>query len=85
MYKLPWSRLGALVLSALFAGTTFAQGAFPTRHVTLTGPVGVGGGTDLVARTLLAPRVLNVGTVMGLMGGAAFLVIIIAVMHRRRA
>ena len=40
---------------------------------------------DLVARTLLAPRVLNVGTVMGLMGGAAFLVIIIAVMHRRRA
>lgn len=39
---------------------------------------------DLVARTLLAPRVLNVGTIMGLMGGAAFLVIIICVMRRRR-
>jgi iron complex transport system permease protein len=40
---------------------------------------------DLAARTLLAPRVLNVGTVMGLMGGAAFLVIIITVMRRRPA
>src|SRR4051812_7644464 len=52
MYRLPWSRLGTLALSVLFAGTTFAQVDFPGRYVTLTVPVGVGGGTDLVARQL---------------------------------
>jgi iron complex transport system permease protein len=42
-------------------------------------------GADIVSRTLLAPRVLNVGTVMALAGGIAFLAIIVSTQRRRRA
>ncbi len=47
-----------------------------------------GGGTvlvcaDLLARLLLAPRVLNVGTIMGLAGGAVFLFLVVSNQHRR--
>ena len=52
MNRLSRRYLGALVVSVLFAGTTFAQDAFPSRPVTLVVPVGTGGGTDLVARQL---------------------------------
>lgn len=38
---------------------------------------------DIVARTLLAPRLLNVGTVMALCGGIAFLAIILSTLRRR--
>jgi iron complex transport system permease protein len=42
-------------------------------------------GADIVARTLLAPKLLNVGTVMALCGGAAFLALIFSTMRRRQA
>lgn len=42
-------------------------------------------GADIVARTLLAPKLLNVGTVMALCGGTAFLTLIISTMRRRQA
>ncbi|WP_138465684.1 iron ABC transporter permease [Poseidonocella sp. HB161398] len=37
---------------------------------------------DLAARTMAAPKVLNVGSVMGLAGGAAFLVLVLATARR---
>lgn len=40
---------------------------------------------DIVARTLLAPQLLQVGTVMALCGGIAFLVIVVATLRRRVA
>lgn len=40
---------------------------------------------DIIARTLLAPRLLNVGTVMALCGGLAFLAIIVTKLRRRAA
>jgi iron complex transport system permease protein len=42
-------------------------------------------GADMVARTLVAPRVLTVGTVMALCGGIAFLAIILSTQRRRIA
>lgn len=41
-------------------------------------------GADLLARSLLAPHLLNVGTIMSLAGGAGFLSIILLVLRRRR-
>lgn len=38
---------------------------------------------DIVARTLLAPQLLQVGTVMALCGGIAFLIIIVSTLRRR--
>ncbi|MDB6454259.1 FecCD family ABC transporter permease [Falsirhodobacter sp. 20TX0035] len=40
---------------------------------------------DILARVALAPRVLHVGTVMGLSGGAIFLVMVLALVRRGRA
>jgi iron complex transport system permease protein len=40
---------------------------------------------DIVARTLLAPKLLNVGTVMALCGGLAFLALILSALRRRQA
>lgn len=40
---------------------------------------------DILARTALAPRVLHVGTVMGLSGGAIFLAMVLALVRRGRA
>ncbi|MDP9835489.1 iron complex transport system permease protein [Neorhizobium huautlense] len=40
---------------------------------------------DIAARTLLAPQLLQVGTVMALCGGIAFLVIVVATLRRRAA
>jgi iron complex transport system permease protein len=42
-------------------------------------------GADILARTLLAPKLLNVGTVMALCGGVAFLALILSTLRRRRA
>lgn len=42
-------------------------------------------GADIVARSLLAPKLLNVGTVMALCGGIAFLTLIVSTLQRRRA
>ncbi len=42
-------------------------------------------GADIVARTLFAPQLLMVGTVMALGGGAAFLAIILVAFRRRAA
>ena len=52
MYKFPWLHLGALAVAAMMASITLAQSSFPTKPVTMTVPVGTGGGTDLVARRL---------------------------------
>lgn len=52
MSRLSWRHVCALAFTAVFSGGTFAQGNFPTRPVTITVPVGTGGGTDLVARRL---------------------------------
>lgn len=52
MNRLPWLHLGALAFAAVSAGVVSAQSVFPTRTVTITVPVGTGGGTDLVARRL---------------------------------
>ncbi len=40
---------------------------------------------DILARTMLAPRLLTVGTVMALSGGTAFFVIVVSVLRRRTA
>lgn len=40
---------------------------------------------DILARVILAPQVLNVGTVMGLAGGAVFLGLVLSRMRGRRA
>lgn len=40
---------------------------------------------DIVARTLLAPQLLQVGTVMALCGGIAFLAIVVTTLRRRVA
>lgn len=37
---------------------------------------------DILARTLLSPRILNVGTIMALVGGACFLALVIATSRR---
>jgi len=42
-------------------------------------------GADIISRTLLAPKLLNVGTVMALCGGAAFLALILSTLRRRQA
>ncbi|MCV9877646.1 FecCD family ABC transporter permease [Brenneria izbisi] len=42
-------------------------------------------GADILARILLAPRLLNVGTIMALVGGIAFLLITLMVLRRRTA
>lgn len=52
MNRLPWRQLGALAVAFLSAGVVSAQSAFPSRTVTITVPVGTGGGTDLVARRI---------------------------------
>ena len=52
MNRLTWARFSAVVVAAFFAGGSLAQGAFPTKPVTMIVPVGTGGGTDLVARRL---------------------------------
>jgi len=52
MNRLPRRHFGALALTALFASGSLAQTTFPTKTVTITVPVGTGGGTDLVARLL---------------------------------
>lgn len=52
MSRFPWQHLCALALTAIFAGGASAQSNFPTKPVTITVPVGTGGGTDLVARRL---------------------------------
>lgn len=43
----------------------------------LTGGATVLTGADILARVLMAPQVLNVGTVMGLAGGAVFLTLVL--------
>lgn len=40
---------------------------------------------DILARTAIAPRVLHVGTVMGLAGGALFLAMVLSMTRRGRA
>ncbi len=40
-------------------------------------------GADILARSLLAPQLLNVGTIMSLVGGSGFLLIIVTLMRRR--
>jgi len=50
--RFPWQHLCALALTAIFTGGASAQSNFPTKPVTITVPVGTGGGTDLVARRL---------------------------------
>lgn len=40
---------------------------------------------DIVARTLLSPQLLHVGTVMALCGGVAFLAIVLTTLRRRMA
>ena len=52
MSRLSWRPVGAFALTAVLTGGALAQGTFPTRTVTITVPVGTGGGTDLVARRL---------------------------------
>jgi len=52
MNKLQRRHFGALALSAVFAHDALAQSTYPTKTVTITLPVGTGGGTDLVARRL---------------------------------
>lgn len=52
MNQLHRRHFGALALSAVCATTTLAQSTFPIKTVTITVPVGTGGGTDLVARRL---------------------------------
>ena len=52
MNRLPRRIFSALALTAFFASGTLAQSPFPTKTVTMTVPVGPGGGTDLVARRL---------------------------------
>ncbi len=52
MSRLSWRPFGAFALTAVLTGGALAQGTFPTRTVTITVPVGTGGGTDLVARRL---------------------------------
>lgn len=52
MNQLHRRHFGALALSAVCATTTLAQSTFPIKAVTITVPVGTGGGTDLVARRL---------------------------------
>ncbi|WP_068718536.1 FecCD family ABC transporter permease [Vibrio tritonius] len=39
---------------------------------------------DIIARTIFAPQLLNVGTVMALFGGLSFLLIILVVLRRRQ-
>lgn len=50
MTTLDRRQFGALALTAIGAGGALAQSNFPTKTVTMTVPVGTGGGTDLVAR-----------------------------------
>ena len=50
MNQLHRRHFGALALMTVFANGTMAQSTFPTKTVTMTVPVGTGGGTDLVAR-----------------------------------
>ena len=50
MYQLPRRLIGALAFTAFLASGSLAQSTFPTKTVTITLPVGTGGGTDLVAR-----------------------------------
>ena len=52
MDQLHRRHFGTLALSAVFANDVLAQSSFPTKTVTITLPVGTGGGTDLVARRL---------------------------------
>ncbi len=52
MNRLAWRHLGALALTAILAGGALAESPFPSKAVTMTVPVGTGGGTDLVARRL---------------------------------
>ena len=52
MNKIPRRRLCVLALMAFFGCGTLAQTTFPSKTVTMTVPVGTGGGTDLVARRL---------------------------------
>lgn len=40
-------------------------------------------GADILARTAMAPRVLNVGTVMGFSGGMVFLILVLLAARRR--
>ncbi|MFT4170915.1 MAG: iron ABC transporter permease [Rhodocyclaceae bacterium] len=48
----------------------------------LTGGAGILAAADGLARTVMAPRVLNVGTVMSLTGGVIFLVLLLSVMRK---
>jgi tripartite-type tricarboxylate transporter receptor subunit TctC len=50
MNTLDRRHFGALALTAVFAGGASGQSNFPSKTVTVTVPVGTGGGTDLVAR-----------------------------------
>lgn len=52
MPQFPLCLLGALALTVILNSGTWAQNTFPSKTVTMTVPVGTGGGTDLVARRL---------------------------------
>lgn len=52
MSRFPLQHLCALALTAVITSGAAAQSNFPTKPVTITVPVGTGGGTDLVARRL---------------------------------
>ncbi|GGF75148.1 ferric enterobactin transporter FepD [Azorhizobium oxalatiphilum] len=59
-------------------------GAWPIALSGLTGSAMVTG-ADILARLLLAPRLVNVGTVLALFGGLAFLGLVLIVLRRRAA
>jgi len=48
--KKSWCHTAAIVVALLLSGSAFAQGAFPTRAVTMIVPFPPGGGTDTGAR-----------------------------------